>query len=170
MEQMVVLVDEKDRELDREEKLKAHQNGGKLHRAISVLVFNSKGGVMLQRRALTKYHAAGLWANTTCSHPMPGESVIATGHRRLKEEMGFDCDMREAFTFIYKADVGSGLTEYEYDHVLFGNYDGEPRINTSEVMDWKWMSLKEIKEEMEIIPEKYAPWFRLMIDRAMKES
>ena len=109
-EQMVVLVDDHDKEVGLEEKMKAHRNGGKLHRAISVLIFNKEGQTLLQQRADTKYHSSGLWANTCCSHPFKGESAIDAAHRRLEQEMGFDCELEEVFTFIYKVDVGSGLT------------------------------------------------------------
>lgn len=124
---------------------------------------------MIQRRALTKYHSAGQWANTVCSHPYPGEKVIDAAHRRLMEEMGFDCDIRETFVFPYKAEVGHGLTEQEYDHILFGSYDGEPRLNSDEVMDWKWVDLKELRDDIKTNPDKYAPWLRLMIDKVIEE-
>ncbi len=168
MEQRVVLVDKNDNEIGTEEKLKAHQNGGKLHRAISVFVFNGKGKLMLQKRAMKKYHAKGLWANTCCSHPMHGENPLDAAHRRLKEEMGFDCEMREVFNFTYRADVGSGLTENEFDHIIFGVYEGEPRINGDEVVDWKWMTLDQLKIQIKKNPEEFAPWLVLMIDEILK--
>ena len=168
MGQMVVLVDEEDNELGTEEKLKAHQDGGRLHRAISIFVFNRKGELMLQRRSKAKYHAKGLWANTCCSHPMPKESQILAAHRRLKEEMGFDCDMEEVFNFTYHADVGSGLTENEYDHIIFGSYDGDPILNPKEVSEWKWVSLKRLREDIKKDPSKYVPWLVLMIDEVAK--
>ena len=161
----VVLVDANDKEVGVEEKMKAHQNGGKLHRAISVFVFNAKGETMIQRRALTKYHAAGQWANTACSHPYPGESTEAAAHRRLKEEMGFDCEIREEFPFVYNADVGKGLTEREYDHIFFGRYDGSPIPNSDEVGDWKWIGLDDLQRDIADNPESYAPWLRLMIGK-----
>ncbi len=163
--EFVVLVDENDKEIGVEEKLKAHQNGGKLHRAISVFIFNSKGELLLQRRALEKYHAPGLWANTCCSHPRPGESVEQAAKRRIKEEMGFECEVKEIFSMIYKADVGNGLTEYEYDHVFIGFWEGEPMPNPKEVCEWKWASLEEIERDMKENPEKYAPWFRIIFPK-----
>ncbi len=163
----VILVDKNDNQIGVEQKLKAHQNGGKLHRAISVFIFNKKGETMLQRRALTKYHAAGQWGNTACSHPMPGEKTMDAAHRRLGEEMGFDCDMKEAFQFRYKADVGKGLTEHEYDHVIFGLYDGEPTCNSEEVAEWRWMALESLKADIEKNPDNYVPWLRLMIDKVI---
>ncbi len=164
----VILVDKDDNQIGVEEKQRAHLNGGKLHRAISIFVFNKKGETMLQRRALTKYHAAGQWGNTACSHPAPGEATMAAAHRRLREEMGFDCEMKEAFPFIYKADVGKGLTEQEYDHIIFGSYEGEPVCNKEEVAEWKWMRLESLKADIQKNPENYVPWLRLMLDRVIK--
>ncbi len=163
--QKVVLVDENDREIGIDDKLRAHQAGAKLHRAISVFVFNGKGDTLLQRRSLEKYHSKGRWANACCSHPMPGESVSQAAHRRLMQEMGFDCEMKEAFSFVYKADVGSGLTEHEFDHVFFGRYDGGVEFNEDEVMDYKWVSMAELKKEIENNPENFAPWLRICFER-----
>ncbi len=154
----VVLVDEKDNKIGVEEKLKAHQNGGRLHRAFSIFVFNSQGYVMLQRRALTKYHACGLWTNTCCSHPPDGESVVDAAHRRLKEEMGFDCGLREIFSFIYHADVGNGLRENEYDHVIIGRHDGAPKLNKDEAMGWKFVSMQQLEHEIRAKPSDFTPW------------
>jgi isopentenyl-diphosphate delta-isomerase len=162
----VVLVDEHDREIGLEEKLSAHKRGV-LHRAISVFVFNSRGQTMLQQRADSKYHCAGLWSNTCCSHPFKGETVLESAHRRLREEMGFDCDLEEAFSFIYKANVGHGLTEHELDHVIFGIYDGEPSMNRSEAKDWKWSYLNALKEDAKKNPESYTPWLKILLDGAL---
>ncbi len=164
----VILVDENDNEIGTMEKIEAHRNGGKLHRAFSVFVFDSDGRLLIQRRALTKYHAPGLWANTCCSHPRPGEDVLSAARRRLMEEMGFTCEVEEVFSVIYKADVGNGLTEYEYDHVLIGNWEGEPNPNPEEVCEWEWKNLDEIKEDMEKNPEKYAPWFRIIFPKVVE--
>lgn len=163
--QKVILVNEKDYQIGLEDKMAAHQNGAKLHRAISIFVFNSKGETMLQQRAMGKYHSQGKWSNTCCSHPMPNESVSDAAHRRLKEEMGFDCEMQEAFNFIYKADVGNGLTEHEYDHVLFGSYDGEPKLNKNEAMGFKWISLDRLEKDIKISPDEFTPWLRIAFDR-----
>jgi isopentenyl-diphosphate delta-isomerase len=165
--QKVILVDDNDRQVGLEDKLKAHQNGGKLHRAFSVFIFNSKGETMLQQRAMSKYHTPGKWTNACCSHPMPGESTIAAAHRRLKEEMGFDCDMEEKFSFVYKAEVGNGLTEHEYDHVIFGKYDGKPKLNKQEAMAYKWISLTKLKEELQRNPEDFTPWLRIVVDKVI---
>jgi isopentenyl-diphosphate delta-isomerase len=161
----VVLVDENDNEIGIMEKVEAHKNGGRLHRAISVFVFNDKGELLIQRRALTKYHAPGLWANTCCSHPKPGEDAKSAAERRLMEEMGFTCEVEEIFPVIYRADVGNGLTEYEYDHIFVGYWNGEPDPNPEEVCEWEWKSMDEIKEDMEKNPEKYAPWFRIIFPK-----
>ena len=165
--QKVVLVDENDKETGLEDKLKAHQNGAKLHRAISIFVFNSKGETLLQQRAMTKYHSTGQWSNTCCSHPYPGESIEAAAHRRLQEEMGFDCTMHEAFAFTYRADVGNGLTEHEYDHVLFGRYDGDPRLNSEEAMGYKWILLGDLKAEIQEAPDCFTPWLKIVLDRVI---
>lgn len=162
-EQMVVLVDENDKELGLEEKMKAHRNGGRLHRAVSIMVFNPDGHMMLQRRADTKYHSPGLWTNTCCSHPMEGERAIDAAHRRLEQEMGFDCELEEAFTFIYKVDVGSGLTEWEFDHLMLGMYDGEPKPNPEEAKDWKWASPEGVKDDMRRNKDSYTGWFKIMM-------
>lgn len=167
MEQ-VILVDHQDNEIGLEEKIKAHENGAKLHRAFSIFVFNEKGQTMLQQRAAEKYHGGGLWSNTVCSHQRKGESTIDAAHRRLREEMGFDCDMREAFAFEYQAPMDHGLTEHEYDHVVLGTYEGEPRPNPEEVQDWKWMDLDELKQDMKRNPSVYTPWAKMVIERVIK--
>ncbi len=167
MPELVVLVDENDREIGVEEKIKAHENGGRLHRAISVFVFNSKGELLLQRRALSKYHAPGLWANTCCSHPRPGESAEQAAKRRLKEEMGFTCELKEIFSLIYKAHVGNGLTEHEYDHVFLGFWEGEPHPAPEEVCEWRWASVEEIEKDLKENPGKYAPWFRIIFPKVV---
>lgn len=165
--QKVILVDENDRQVGLEDKMKAHQDGAKLHRAFSIFVFNSKGETMLQQRAMTKYHTQGKWTNTCCSHPMPGETVAQAAHRRLREEMGFDCDMSEAFAFTYKAEVGNGLTEHEYDHVFFGKFDGKPKLNKEEAMDYRWISLDELRSELQKSPENFTPWLRIAAERVV---
>ncbi len=167
MEQEVILVDENDREVGRAPKLAAHSNGGQLHRAFSIFVFNSKGETMLQRRAMTKYHTPGRWTNACCSHPMDKESPVDAAHRRLQEEMGFDCEMNEVFAFIYKADVEKGLTEHEYDHVIFGQFEGEPKLNAEEAMDWKWISLNDLKKDIASHPDNYTPWLKIVLDRVI---
>ncbi len=167
----VILVDKRtDRRIGTEEKLKAHdKDTGRWHRAISIFVFNKKGETMLQQRDAGKYHSGRQWSNTCCSHPMPGERAITSAHRRLKEEMGFDCRMREVFDFPYEADVGHGLREREYDHIIFGNYDKDPKPNPKEVQDWKWMDMARLQKEIKKNPKNFTPWLRLMIDRVVAE-
>jgi isopentenyl-diphosphate Delta-isomerase len=160
----VILVDEFDNAIGEMEKMEAHEKA-ELHRAFSVFVFNADNQLMLQQRALTKYHSPGLWTNTCCSHPRPGEEILQAGHRRLQEEMGFDCDLQKIFDFVYKARFDHGLTEHEFDHVLVGRYTDPPVINPEEVATWKWMSMKSIAEEMKTHPEKYTIWFRIAFDR-----
>lgn len=169
MEQRVVLVDSRDNSLGTEEKMRAHQNGGMLHRAISVFIFNSKGELMMQRRASTKYHAANMWSSTCCSHPMEGETTIDAAHRRLKEEMGFDCNLKEACSFEYKAVMENGLTEWEYDHFFIGTYDGEPKPNKKEVGEWKWVDLDALLEDTKRNPKIYSRFFLTFFARAIAE-
>ncbi|MEM0119957.1 MAG: isopentenyl-diphosphate Delta-isomerase [Thermoprotei archaeon] len=161
---LVVLVDEQDRDLGILEKLEAHSNGGRLHRAVSVFVFNSKGETLLQKRADGKYHSAGLWSNTCCTHPAPGERPDVAARRRLKEEMGFDTPITEFFTFIYRTDVGNGLTEWEYDHVSFGKYDGVVKPNPVEVSDYRWISLKDLIAEVKRSPQNYTRWLIILLE------
>ncbi len=160
----VILVDEADNPIGTEEKLKAHRDG-KLHRAFSIFVFNSEGKLLLQQRALSKYHCGGLWANTCCSHPRHGEGTEAAAHRRLKEEMGFDCPLEEAFSFIYKAKFDNGLTEHELDHVLIGKYDGSVKSNPDEVASWNWVDVETLKGDMKENPDRYAYWLKVAMGK-----
>ena len=162
MEQ-VILVDEQDNPTGLMEKQAAHI-GPHLHRAFSVFIFNSKGELLLQQRALSKYHSPGLWTNTCCSHPRDGETVTEAATRRLMEEMGMTCEMREVYTFIYKAPVGQGLTEHEFDHVLIGQSDAVPNINTDEVASWKYMGLDTLSKDIELYPELYTEWFKITFE------
>ena len=162
LEAKVVLVNEFDEEIGAMDKLEAHERG-LLHRAFSVLVFNSKNELLLQRRAFGKYHSEGLWTNTCCSHPYPGESILDAGKRRLFEEMGFTCELNHAFSFIYKAELDKGLTEYELDHVMIGFSEETPHLNLEEVSAFRWMSNKEILADMEYYPENYTAWFRFLM-------
>lgn len=166
-EEKVILVDEFDNPIGLMPKLEAHQKGV-LHRAFSVFILNSKGELMLQQRALHKYHSPGLWTNTCCSHQRDGESNIEAGKRRLKEEMGFVTALNEVVSFVYKAPFDNGLTEHEYDHVLIGKFDGEPNINPEEVASWKWMDLEEVQKDLTLQPELYTAWFKIIFDRFYK--
>ena len=160
----VVLVDRKDNPMGLMPKLEAHEKGV-LHRAFSVFILNQKSQLMLQRRALDKYHSPGLWTNTCCSHPRESESNIEAGVRRLKEEMGFTTPLKPMFSFIYKSKFDNGLTEHEFDHVLLGYYDKQPFINTIEVSEWKWMSLDKIILEIKNKPEDFTVWFKIIFER-----
>lgn len=163
-EEHVVLVDKNDHVLGTMEKMEAHEKG-KLHRAFSVFIFNSKGEMMLQQRALSKYHSPGLWTNACCSHPRKDETYLDAAHRRLVEEMGFDTNLKEIFDFIYHADVGQGLTEHELDHVFTGAFNEEPNINIKEVASWKFMDLDELKDDISNKPDIYTVWFKIAFDR-----
>ena len=160
----VVLVDRNDNPMGLMPKLEAHEKGV-LHRAFSVFILNQKSQLMLQRRALDKYHSPGLWTNTCCSHPRESESNIEAGVRRLKEEMGFTTPLKPMFSFIYKSKFDNGLTEHEFDHVLLGYYDKQPFINTIEVSEWKWMSLDKIILEIKNKPEDFTVWFKIIFEK-----
>ena len=163
MEEKVILVNEKDEPIGLMGKMEAHEKG-LLHRAFSVFIFNSKQEVLLQQRAACKYHSPNLWTNTCCSHPREGESNLQAGERRLQEEMGMRVSLKEVFSFIYKAPFDNGLTEHEYDHVLVGYSDLQPRINPEEVASWKWLSLEAIKEDILQAPERYTAWFKIIFE------
>lgn len=161
MEEKVILVNKEDKQLGLMGKMEAHEKA-LLHRAFSVFIFNQKGELMLQQRALNKYHSPGLWTNTCCSHQRDGESNIEAGRRRLQEEMGFECDLKELFWFVYKAPFDNGLTEHELDHVMVGSFEEDPNINPDEVASFKWMTLEDVKEDMESHPEMYTEWFKII--------
>lgn len=163
-EELVILVDENDKEVGLMPKMEAHEKA-LLHRAFSVFVFNKNKELMLQRRASHKYHSPGLWTNTCCSHQRQGESNIAAGKRRLMEEMGFETNLEESISFIYKAPFDNGLTEHEFDHILLGNYEDNPNLNPEEVSEWKWMSLSDINTDMLENPDIYTEWFKIIFDK-----
>ncbi len=164
IEEKVILVNEQDEQIGLMPKMEAHEKAV-LHRAFSVFIFNDANELMLQQRALTKYHSPGLWTNTCCSHQRDGETNIEAGKRRLMEEMGFVVDLKESIAFIYKAPFDNGLTEHEYDHVLLGKYNNAPKINTEEVADWKWMSLEDVKVDISLHPELYTAWFKVIFEK-----
>lgn len=159
MEQ-VILVDSLDQELGLMEKIEAHEKA-LLHRAFSVFVFNSKGELLLQQRAYSKYHSGGLWTNTCCSHPRAGEAVSLAAHRRLQEEMGFETTLKKVFDFIYQAPFSNGLTEHEFDHVFVGYYDGKIAPDSDEVASYSFQTLEEIDLSMQQDPELYTVWFQI---------
>ena len=164
MEEQVVLVNENDEKIGLMPKQEAHEKGV-LHRAFSVFIFNEKNELMLQQRAMHKYHSPGLWTNTCCSHQRDGETSLEAGKRRLFEEMGFSTDLKETTSFIYKAPFDNGLTEHELDHILIGNFEGIPNINTEEVATWKWKDLEEVKNDIKANPEIYTEWFKIIFDK-----
>jgi isopentenyl-diphosphate delta-isomerase len=162
MEQ-VVLVDEEDNVLGAMDKLEAHYKGA-LHRAFSVVIFNSKGEVLLQKRSLSKYHSGGLWTNSCCSHPKPNEATAQAASSRLKHEMGIDLKPEFAYKFLYRCRLDNDLIEHELDHVYIGVFDGTPIANSDEVEDWKFVSLEELRTDINKYPEKYTVWFKLMMN------
>ena len=159
-EELVILVNEKDEPLGSMEKMEAHRKAV-LHRAFSVFIFNSKGEMLLQQRTLNKYHSGGLWTNACCSHPRPGEETSEAAVRRLKEEMGFETAINKIFDFVYKAEFDNSLTEFEFDHVFAGEYDGLIKINPEEASDYCFKGLTEIRQSLQLHPKKYTAWFHL---------
>jgi isopentenyl-diphosphate delta-isomerase len=163
-EEEVILVNENNEQIGTMPKMEAHEKAV-LHRAFSVFILNKKGETMLQQRAAHKYHSPLLWTNTCCSHQRVGETNIQAGKRRLQEEMGFSTDLKELFSFIYKAPFDNGLTEHELDHVMVGFYEDAPVINTEEVASWKWMKPETIKEDIKSNPHIYTAWFKIIFEK-----
>lgn len=164
--EMLVLVDEHDRELGTAEKLAVHLNGT-LHRAFSIYIFNSNGQLLLTRRARGKYHSGGLWTNTCCSHPRPGEPVDLAARRRLREETGIDCELRYGFQFIYRVELNGGLIEHELDHVFIGIYDGMPALDPNEADACEWVDSLALQGDIKARPERYSAWMALSLDRTL---
>ncbi len=162
----VILVDQDDREIGTEEKMAAHRSGV-LHRAFSAFVVRPDGQMLLQRRAVTKYHSPGLWSNTCCSHPRPGESVLQAADRRMMEEMGMTVSLKRAFEFTYRAQLPGALVEHEYDHVLIGESQTEPVPSADEVGDWRWAPTSQIVNEMERTPDHFTVWFKIAFGRVL---
>lgn len=156
----VILVDELDNEIGVMEKQEAHLSPN-LHRAFSVFIFNTKGEMLLQQRADEKYHSSGLWTNTCCSHPAPGEDIVESAKKRLNEEMGFTTEINEVFSFIYQAGLDNGLTEYEYDHVFIGEYNSVVNPDAAEVKAYNYKSLDEIELDITQNPGLYTEWFKI---------
>jgi isopentenyl-diphosphate Delta-isomerase len=163
-EELVILVDKQDKEIGLIPKIEAHKKA-LLHRAISVFIFNSNGEWLLQRRAFTKYHSSGLWTNTCCTHPLPGETNIDAAIRRLKQEMGMQCSIMELFSFTYKEALDNELTEYEFDHVFIGITDSIPKINPNEVTEFKYIKYNELFLDIKTNPNHYTVWFKKIIER-----
>ena len=164
----VILVTKDDKPIGTMEKMMAHQKAT-LHRAFSVFIFNSKGQLLIQQRASNKYHSPLLWTNTVCSHPRQDEKTKDAAHRRLVEEMGFDCDFDEAFSFIYKADVGQGLIEHEFDHVFISVSDQEPSPNPGEVESWKYADLGFLENDINENPHLYTIWFQIALEEVLEK-
>ena len=163
-EDKVILVNEHDDMVGIMDKMEAHKQG-LLHRAFSIFIFNSKAEMLLQQRAVTKYHSGGLWTNACCSHPTPGEKTNDAAARRLDEELGFETPLEKVFDFVYKAEFDNGLTEYEFDHVFAGEYEGEVHINVEEVSDYCYKDIPEIKSMLQAHPKKFTAWFHLAFPR-----
>jgi len=162
MEELVVLVSEKDEILGLMEKMQAHENGI-LHRAFSVFLFNSQGEILLQKRAATKYHSPNQWTNAVCSHPRMEETYLEGAQRRMLEELGITAEITPKFHFIYKADVGQNLWEHELDHVFTGNYEGDFQLNEEEVCEIRYLSMEKLEQEMTEHPEQFTEWFKIIL-------
>lgn len=169
MIEYVTLVDENDNVVGSAEKIDAHRNP-RLHRAFSIFIVNSNGELLIQQRAAKKYHCPGMWANTCCGHPRPGELLEDAAHRRLREEMGFDTGLVRIFSFIYKTEFNNGLTEMEYDHVFVGKWDGIPKLNKDEAADYKWIQKEFLEEDIKNNPEIYASWFKIAWNILLKKT
>jgi isopentenyl-diphosphate delta-isomerase len=157
-DEALILVNDADEEIGTGEKLDIHRKG-QLHRAFSVFVLDSQDRVLLQRRAGGKYHSGGLWSNTCCGHPRPGEETRIAAERRLREEMGIECQLTETGAFTYRVELDRGLIEHEIDHVFSGEFSGSPSPNPDEVSDWKWISLRDLESWMEREPDQFTRWF-----------
>jgi len=164
IEELVILVNRFDEQIGTMTKTEAHEKAA-LHRAFSIFIMNDKGEIMIQQRAADKYHSPLLWTNTCCSHQREGESNIEAGKRRLEEEMGFRTELKELFSFIYKAPFSNGLTEHELDHVMIGHYNDSPKINLEEVANWKWIKPETVKEDMVENPDMYTAWFKIIFEK-----
>ena len=169
MEELLILVDENDNEVGAIDKWSAHKSGV-LHRAFSVFVFNTNGELLLQQRADEKYHSAGLWSNTCCSHPYKGEKMIEAINRRLQEEMGMSCETEFMFSFIYKANLENGLSEHEFDHVYYGTTDMQPTPEPTEVKDWRYISLQDLAMDVEKNPGAYSAWLKICLPDVIKHK
>ena len=163
LEEKVVLVDKDDNQIGLMPKMEAHLKG-KLHRAFSIIIFNSERKILIQKRASTKYHTPNLWSNTCCSHQREGEDNINAGRRRLNEEMGFITNLYNFSSFIYRVEFSNGLIEHENDHIMLGVFDGNPNPNPNEVDEWKWIDIDILIEDMQSNPDKYTAWFMIIIN------
>jgi isopentenyl-diphosphate Delta-isomerase len=168
MEEKVILVNKQDEEIGLEEKLQAHRQG-LLHRAFSIFIFNKEGQMLLQRRAKCKYHSPYLWTNACCSHPRKFETIEAAAHRRLQEEFGFDCPLKEMFSFYYFAKLDEEMHEHEYDHVLFGRMEqGNFPFNPEEIAEYKWIDIPQLEASVEKEASSYTVWFKIALEQVLK--
>ena len=165
----VILVDENDQEIGVMEKMQAHREA-KLHRAFSVFLWNENNELLLQKRQVDKYHCGGLWTNTCCSHPKVGETLAQAVERRLKEEMNVVCDTNWMYSFVYKADLGDGLFEHEFDHVFFGEFSGHPTPDATEVEDWKYIGIDALTQDVADHPDQYTPWFKIILKEVLAKG
>lgn len=163
-EDQLILVDEYDVQIGTMGKLETHEKG-LLHRAFSIIVKNDADEMMLQKRAVGKYHSGGLWTNTCCGHPRDGEELLQAAHRRLKEEMGFDCALKEIMTFTYRVNLDHGLEEHEFLHVIAGQHTNVPVLNPEEADDWKWIAADELKKDVAANPGSYTHWFKIVLQK-----
>lgn len=168
MTHRLILVNKNDKVIGSEEKMTAHKTG-KLHRAFSVIIYNSKQEMLLQQRSETKYHSGGLWSNACCSHPYADRSDESQIHNRLIEEMGFDCTLKWCFSFVYKHVFPNNLIEFEYDHVYAGLYDGPVHINASEIESYKWIDIDSLLYDIKYNSQKYTIWFRIIIENHLND-
>ena len=167
MNDYVILVDENNNQIGLEEKILAHKKN-LLHRAFSIFIFNDSFEILLQKRAPNKYHSGNLWTNTCCSHPLENLSLVESAKKRLIEEMGIKANLNEVFSFIYQAKFGNGLSEYEYDHVLFGISNNQPILNPNEAIDYKWIKISDLKAQIEKNPGNFTVWLQIMINNYFK--
>jgi isopentenyl-diphosphate delta-isomerase len=168
-EEQIILVDQNDAQVGAMGKLATHEKG-LLHRGFSIIVKNDKGEIMLQKRARGKYHSGGLWTNTCCGHPKDTEDLTSAVHRRLKEEMGFDCKLKEILTFIYEVNLDKGLKENEFLHVFLGKYNNAPALNPEEADDWQWITMEDLKADIAQNPNKYTYWFKIALKKAEENN
>jgi isopentenyl-diphosphate delta-isomerase len=171
MATQVILVDSNDVQIGVSEKQEAHVNGGRLHRSFSVLLFDEENRLLIHQRSASKYHTPHLWTNTCCSHPMPGESVEAAVHRRLVEELSNDFSCEEVFCMTYRAELEGGMVEHEFDHIFLGKTNEPERVipNPQEIQEIQWIEIELVRKEIDIRPEKFTPWFIILMTVHLKK-
>jgi isopentenyl-diphosphate Delta-isomerase len=165
---MIQIVDDAGRTIGQLEKFAAHENGGVWHRAISVFLFDSEGRLLIQKRAEGKYHFAGLWANSCCSHPTASETIEQAAQRAMLHELGVYSNVKELAVVRYEAnDPLTGYSEREHDHILVGTLTKEPTPNPTEVQATRWITLQALAVEIEQQPENFAPWLSIILSRGL---